>query len=66
MIEPGIGEVRGDMTHRAVLRRRQMVYMLAGRCSAIVARRTVTGDTCVIEHRGYEGTAGHMADTTIL
>ena len=66
MIEPGIRKVRGDMECRTVLCRRQVVDMLACRRYAIMARHTVVCDTGVIENRGHEGTAGHVADVAIL
>ena len=66
MIEPGIRKVRGDMACRTVLCRRQVVDMLACRRYAIMAGHTVVCDTGVIEHRGHEGTAGHVADIAIL
>ena len=38
----------------------------AGRSYAIVARGTITANTCMIKYRWYKGASGHMADIAIF
>jgi hypothetical protein len=66
MVEPGIDKGCSYMTYGAVLRRRQVSCVLAGRVGAIVAGLTVIRNTGMVKNCGHEGTAGHVADIAIL
>lgn len=66
MIEAGIGKGRSDMTHGAILRRRQMILRLAGRGNTIVARGTVINDAGMIEHCRLKSAARCVANIAVL
>lgn len=66
VIKPGTDERRGDMAQGAILRRRQVARRLAGRGYTVMAGCAIVDNAGMIEHRGHEGAAGNMTDTTIL
>ena len=43
-----------------------MTWCQASRCYTIVAGDAIIGNTCMIKHRWYKGTTGHMADVAIF
>ena len=66
MVEPGIDKRGSDMAYGTILRGRQVGTVLAGRGYTIVAGRAVVDDAGVIEYRRDKGSAGHMANVTVL